>query len=329
MAFVLLFYNTLLTSILAMSVAGAYYLYVREGRRVFAALGVMFAVYLLDNTVVFATESIEAFAVAYDQMFISSPAFKTIYFLILMGCLLYVCYSIMRPRSPVPFYVITGVYVVLMICAPLITDDCWMVWVFYLPTQLIFIGVSIWGLAVIKKRKMQYQRPFYGTFRRILAFMLAMGTLILIEDTVVIFCYDVYSGSGTDINNRNWSENILFLILAGFLIKYTIVVLGSGEKNLLGPLSSEVARPRTAMEMFSQNHNLTERETEILAQLLVGRSQQEICDELTIALGTVKTHIHNVYQKTGVAKRSQLMARYQEFSETHNAEAQLLEEEAV
>lgn len=327
MAFILLFYNILLTSILAMSVAGAYYLYIREGRRVFAVLGVMFAVYLLDNTVVYGTESIQAFAMAYDRMFISSPAFKTIYFVVLMGCLLYVCYSIMRPRSPVPFFVITGIYAVLMICAPLIPNDRWMVWSFYLPTQLIFIGVSIWGLMAIKRRKAQYQRPFYGTFRKILTFMLVMGILILIEDTVVIFCYDVYSVLGTDINNRNWSENILFLILSSFLIKYTIVVLGSGEKNLLGPLSPDVVRPRTVIEMFSQSYGLTEREMEILEQLLVGRSQQEICDKLTIALGTVKTHIHNVYQKTGVAKRSQLMARYQEFSEKHNAEALLPEEE--
>lgn len=329
MAFAILLYNTVLTSVLTLSMACAYYLHCRERRRIFAVLGVLFAAYLVDNTIVYATESIQAFAEAYDKMFISSPSFKTIYFVVLIGSFLYICYSIMRVRSPIPFFVLTGVYAVWLICMPLIPDANLMVFFYYLPTQLVFIGVSIWGLGAMKRQPDRYQRPFYNTFRKILRYILVMGILILIEDTIVIFFFDVFSVAGLNINNRNWSENVMFFGLSAYFIKYTVVVLGSGEKNLLGPLAPEITRPRTCMDLFSQNYGLTEREREILEQLLVGKSQQEICEELVIAIGTVKTHIHNIYHKTEVTKRGQLMAKYQDFSEVFGGEAVAEAEETV
>ena len=120
MAVAILLYNTVLTSILTLSVACAYYLYTRERHRIFAVLGVMFAVYLADNTIVYGTESIQAFAEAYDKMFIASPAFKTIYFVVLIGCFLFVCYSLMRPRSPVPFFAVTTISIPLYFPFPIL-----------------------------------------------------------------------------------------------------------------------------------------------------------------------------------------------------------------
>ena len=57
----------------------------------------------------------------------------------------------------------------------------------------------------------------------------------------------------------------------------------------------------------------TEREQEILPLLLGGSSQQEISDMLIISLGTVKTHIHNIYKKAEVSNRSQLQQIYDNY----------------
>jgi NarL family two-component system response regulator LiaR len=56
----------------------------------------------------------------------------------------------------------------------------------------------------------------------------------------------------------------------------------------------------------SQPHEeLTEREYEILLLLSKGKTNQEIADELFIALKTVKTHVSNIFSKLDVQDRTQ------------------------
>ena len=50
---------------------------------------------------------------------------------------------------------------------------------------------------------------------------------------------------------------------------------------------------------------LTERETEVLQQLALGRSNKEIASALVIAEKTVRTHVSNILAKLGVASRTQ------------------------
>jgi DNA-binding NarL/FixJ family response regulator len=54
---------------------------------------------------------------------------------------------------------------------------------------------------------------------------------------------------------------------------------------------------------------LTAREIEIIKQLALGLRNMEIGKKLFISEGTVKIHLHNIYQKLGVDSRTKL-ARY-------------------
>ena len=61
---------------------------------------------------------------------------------------------------------------------------------------------------------------------------------------------------------------------------------------------------------FRSQYDLTDRETEILQLILAGKSNQEISDALFITVGTVKAHIHSIFGKLDVSRRSQLMTRF-------------------
>ena len=55
---------------------------------------------------------------------------------------------------------------------------------------------------------------------------------------------------------------------------------------------------------------LTEREREILAHAASGRGNKDIADQLCVSLDTVKTHLHHIYRKLGVAGRVEAVLAY-------------------
>ena len=77
------------------------------------------------------------------------------------------------------------------------------------------------------------------------------------------------------------------------------VPLSAGEE-----LASIVEK--TAVELQSR-YGLTERETQIAALLLSGRSRPFIRDELVISLNTVHAHARNIYSKCGVHSQQEFM----------------------
>ena len=54
-------------------------------------------------------------------------------------------------------------------------------------------------------------------------------------------------------------------------------------------------------------YGLTKREAEVLHMILQSRNNKQICEELYISENTLKKHLHNLYEKTGVTGRVQLL----------------------
>ncbi len=73
------------------------------------------------------------------------------------------------------------------------------------------------------------------------------------------------------------------------------------EPEVTGKMMSRMREKHTAMP----HEELTSREMEILLLLAQGKTNQEIADELFIALKTVKTHVSNILSKLGVQDRTQ------------------------
>lgn len=52
---------------------------------------------------------------------------------------------------------------------------------------------------------------------------------------------------------------------------------------------------------------LTTRELEMVRALAMGLSNKEIADKLFVSVGTVKVHLHNIFEKAGVESRMELV----------------------
>lgn len=86
----------------------------------------------------------------------------------------------------------------------------------------------------------------------------------------------------------------------------------SNQQAFLGPEMAAAVMERIAVlserltnvGMQPEHYaELTEREREVLELVASGLSNQEIADQLVIGLGTVKNHIHNIFEKLNVSNR--------------------------
>jgi DNA-binding NarL/FixJ family response regulator len=90
----------------------------------------------------------------------------------------------------------------------------------------------------------------------------------------------------------------------------------SGE-HILSPVMPEHSA-RTVPGTLQQTHeehntrlsSLTDREREILMCAAAGRSNKEIADQLCVSVDTVKTHLHQIYQKLSVDGRVEAILTY-------------------
>jgi DNA-binding NarL/FixJ family response regulator len=75
------------------------------------------------------------------------------------------------------------------------------------------------------------------------------------------------------------------------------------ESFLASLPSAAVAEPEPGGRQFVAN--LSQRELEVLRLVAAGQTNQEIADALVISRNTVRRHVSNVFDKTGIVNRAQ------------------------
>jgi two-component system nitrate/nitrite response regulator NarL len=94
-----------------------------------------------------------------------------------------------------------------------------------------------------------------------------------------------------------------------------------GHRLLPLPSSAQaVPREREQRKIAIAENVLTDRERQIMALVSEGLSNKEIGRRLNIACGTIKVHLHHVYQKLEISNRTVLAA----FAISHNDGAGVL-----
>lgn len=96
----------------------------------------------------------------------------------------------------------------------------------------------------------------------------------------------------------------------GYLLKDTqadelcraIKAAANGQVQLSPQAAARLVREIKSPE---SPEKLTERETDVLRLLALGRSNKEIANELVIGEKTVKTHVSNILMKLGLSSRTQ------------------------
>ncbi len=80
---------------------------------------------------------------------------------------------------------------------------------------------------------------------------------------------------------------------------------GSPDPGHTAAPSVDAAAPEEARDWPGRSEGLTERESEVMALLAAGHSNQEIAELLHVSINSVKTYLRHAYRKAEVNRRSQ------------------------
>lgn len=82
--------------------------------------------------------------------------------------------------------------------------------------------------------------------------------------------------------------------------------------RLLGPATdATTVLPAASLDSLATATSITTREQEVLRLLSEGLSNRQMADRLCVSVGTIKTHLTNIYGKLGVNCRVQAVAEAQ------------------
>lgn len=203
------------------------------------------------------------------------------------------------------------------------------IWLFYLPRQIGHFGYGIFFLIRrgLEKDEAVRKRMERCSFLVLGVFLLSVS--ILLEDSLLISHIQTYFTDMLSVTERNFSENILWLFIMLCSMVYCVRELEQGgtsaavsgsapvpggmrvSDSMPAPEAAQETAPEAArfgyLAAVSEEYKFTPREIQILDCILQYKTTAEICEELNISTGTVKTHTHNIYMKVNVKSRQELI----------------------
>jgi len=111
------------------------------------------------------------------------------------------------------------------------------------------------------------------------------------------------------------SSNLVFAILTALIVSVLallLIILMDIRDKLSVQASRSDSHASSKEESFNSNckqYYLTSREVEILKHIGTGKPYKIIASELNISEKTVKNHVRNMYEKTGVSNKMELVSR--------------------
>ncbi len=86
------------------------------------------------------------------------------------------------------------------------------------------------------------------------------------------------------------------------------------EQKMISPQETDSDSLPVFVKSKLDHFELSNRETEVMKELLKGYEYQDIADRLFISLETVRSHVKNIFRKLGVSSRAEANARIMDFS---------------
>lgn len=311
-----LFYYTLV-AMLAIMIAGAFCLaaFLVSKKRALAFLAGSFMSYFFDMALVFRDDYLMRNADGHETAnayFIGAPLPSVVTGAGVFGCLwLAVCSYFDEKNAalkgvPILFYALGCLAVYALVPEGRLH-------------MLLFYGMRFLFVAwIVGFMVMRSLKPLtHGSdprMKRIVSAALILGLFdlaTLAENVVVLLVLGGQAGDASAVPffpERNFAENAMMITIAACSC-YKAASLLELRSNAAPVYSSlhGCTESKETIESYAHRFSLTERECEVLEQILQGKDNQNIASSLNVTPGTVKVHVHNLLKKTGKSNRKELI----------------------
>ncbi|MHC5229489.1 response regulator transcription factor [Enterococcus sp. LJL99] len=301
-------YNILLIVLYTIAMSFTINFYFKTKENLFLYLTIYLTFFIFDNIIIYMTEFINSFAVSYNQTFMSIPTVKTIIFIVNAITSLLIITSLAKEKVTVGQWIIVTLLGLWMLMIPFFPNSALKIWFYYLPNQLFLFYLGCY--LNVKNRQKETSLKYSHYLKQISFLFIFASIAIVLEDTFVIFNLDHYTSLALKINNRNVCEDLFSILVCLMILRFFFF---DSEKTTAPIEEFEEQKEQKRINSFLDHYQFTQREAEIFLLLLEHKSNQEIADKLYLSIGTVKTHVHNIFIKLNIKKREQIFIQYEEF----------------
>ena len=254
-------------------------------------------------------------------LFLSNEIFNTLYLFILsvsMSLMLYFIPAFLyrflglkwAVKENIEYLILSVIFFILSILGILLHFNFYIIAnrIFYLSILFLFV-LSFLNYKNIKDRTIKFIVKILGLIT-ILIYPILVYQLIILNKNV----FDIGSIDITLVLFYIWWN----LVMLGYLLWYFIGIIKNKnnviDKNLIENNSKNIEENKIINKSSSKKEeeqiNLTKREREILFYLLSGKTNKEVATILKISLNTVNNHVANIYDKSGVKNRVELVNKF-------------------
>ena len=248
--------------------------------------------------------------------FMSNNIFNTLYFFsfsVAMSLMLYFIPAFLYRflnikwnfKQNIIYITISIIHFILSILGILIKFDIYIISsvIFYISIIVIFI-IGIVNYKNIEDKTMKL-------------IVKILGLITIIIYPVLIYQLIIYRVEAADIGSMDITLLLFYiwwnLVMLGYLSWYFINIVNNkiSNSNVSKNGNNIKGDIRTDNESSKEmDVNLTRREKEILSYLLDGKTNKEVSLILSISLNTVNNHVANIYEKSGVKNRVELVNKF-------------------
>lgn len=189
--------------------------------------------------------------------------------------------------------------------------------VFYSLREAYMVWMLLFAAFRFATMEHRQQRVRLKRFQRFYVVLWLMVFAIVAENVVFLLIVNpgIADASLPFFPERNFAENALALACEFVAFRAAMKYLSVRHIDLPKQGGEHVeAFIEQNLVAYAASRKLSPRETEILRLVLLGKDNQNIATELSLAPGTVKVHVHHILQKTQVANRQELMQDYWDYA---------------